>query len=238
MAGWQKGRSAGGRLGELQLWQQRSMNSHMHTQGHSILPARLGNAWGPPMAPPLTCPPRPPSLPLPLRRDVWIHVLFFTSSLVCLIFGLVHFFRGPLDTPLAISLIFMVYNIIPQFLLLQVRPAGWGGKGLQVASWWGGWEGTLRAEPPIHGKSMPACLHPQRPCSHLQLPHLPLPLSPQYVVYRKPLVFNAVCKLAMLLSTAVLILGVVLVWLLYPRSYDYKQVGGGGTQAVKRSRML
>ncbi|PRW56955.1 Six-hairpin glycosidase [Chlorella sorokiniana] len=102
---------------------------------------------------------------LPIR-DVWIHVLFFTSSLVCLIFGLVHFFRGPLDTPLAISLIFMVYNIIPQFLLLQ------------------------------------------------------------YVVYRKPLVFNAVCKLAMLLSTAVLILGVVLVWLLYPRSYDYKQALG------------
>ncbi|KAI7842235.1 hypothetical protein COHA_004148 [Chlorella ohadii] len=48
----------------------------------------------------------------------------------------------------------------------------------------------------------------------------------QYVVYRKPLVFNAVCKLAMLLSTAVLILGVVLVWLLYPRSYDYKQALG------------
>lgn len=46
------------------------------------------------------------------------------------------------------------------------------------------------------------------------------------MVYRKPLVFNAVCKLAMLLSTAVLILGVVLVWLLYPRSYDYKQAGG------------
>ena len=36
--------------------------------------------------------------------------------------------------------------------------------------------------------------------------------------------FNGICKLAMLLSTAVLILGVVLVWLLYPRSYDYKQV--------------
>ena len=74
-----------------------------------------------------------PTLPLPLPlphlpRDVWIHVLFFVSSLVCLIFGLVHFFRGPLDTPLAISLIFMVYNIIPQFLLLQVRAGGctWG----------------------------------------------------------------------------------------------------------------
>lgn len=58
------------------------------------------------------------------------------------------------------------------------------------------------------------------------------------MVYRKPLVFNAVCKLAMLLSTAVLILGVVLVWLLYPRSYDYTQVGGRGVggAAVKRGR--
>lgn len=35
--------------------------------------------------------------------------------------GLIHFFRGPLDTPLAISLIFMIYNLVPQFLLLQVR---------------------------------------------------------------------------------------------------------------------
>ena len=53
---------------------------------------------------------------------MWVHTLFFLSTMVCLIFGLVHFFRGPLDTPLAISLIFMVYNIIPQYLLLQVRP--------------------------------------------------------------------------------------------------------------------
>lgn len=66
---------------------------------------------------------------------MWIHLLFFAASLVCLIFGLVHFFRGPLDTPLAISLIFMVYNIIPQFLLLQVRGVlrrdgpGWAGMG-------------------------------------------------------------------------------------------------------------
>jgi hypothetical protein len=54
--------------------------------------------------------------------------LFFIASLVCLIFGLVHFFRGPLDTPLAISLIFMVYNLVPQFLLLQVGGLwGWVG---------------------------------------------------------------------------------------------------------------
>jgi hypothetical protein len=37
-----------------------------------------------------------------------VSACFFIASLVCLIFGLVHFFRGPLDTPLAISLIFMV----------------------------------------------------------------------------------------------------------------------------------
>ena len=63
-----------------------------------------------------------------LRRDVWMSALFFIASLVCLIFGLVHFFRGPLDTPLAISLIFMVYNLVPQFLLLQVGGLwGWVG---------------------------------------------------------------------------------------------------------------
>lgn len=46
--------------------------------------------------------------PSACRRDVWVSACFFIASLVCLIFGLVHFFRGPLDTPLAISLIFMV----------------------------------------------------------------------------------------------------------------------------------
>ena len=43
-------------------------------------------------------------------------------------------------------------------------------------------------------------------------------------MYRKPMVFNAICKLAMLLSTTVLIMGVVLVWILYPHTYDYKGV--------------
>lgn len=94
-------------------------------------------------------------------------------------------------------------------------------------------------------------LPPLRPCSalcriwDLQASQtikllVPLPLQPtppppqvynlipqylllQYTLYRKPLVFNAICKLAMLLSSAVLVLGVVLVWLLYPRAYDYKQ---------------
>jgi hypothetical protein len=51
---------------------------------------------------------------------VWVSALFFIASLICLGFGLAHFFRGPLDTPLAISLIFMVYNLVPQYLLLQV----------------------------------------------------------------------------------------------------------------------
>lgn len=149
-------------------------------------------------------------------------MLFFLSSLVCLIFGLVHFFRGPLDTPLAISLIFMVYNMIPQFLLLQVRAwgllGGAGRRGGKTA-----WQGALSMDSLLDTSN--------RACQHHSPLHTPAPSShpsSQYVVYRKPLVFNAVCKLAMLLSTAVLILGVVLVWLLYPRSYDYKQVGVGG----------
>lgn len=75
----------------------------------------------------------------------------------------------------------------------------------------------------------------------LSLPPPSSPIPPprsceQYTCYRKPLVFNAICKLAMLLSTAVLVLGVVLVWLLYPRSYDYKQVGGRGAQVGQLCR--
>jgi hypothetical protein len=61
---------------------------------------------------------------------------------------------------------------------------------------------------------------------------IPQYLLLQYTLYRKPLVFNAICKAAMLLSTAVLVLGVVLVWLLYPRSYDYQQVRQGGLRRV------
>lgn len=99
---------------------------------------------------------------LPLR-DIWMTLIWFTFSLVTLIFGLVHYFKGGvLDTPLAISIIFMVYNLIPQYLLLQ------------------------------------------------------------YAAYRPRGFFNVVCKIAMLLSTAMMILGVVLVWVLYPKSYDYK----------------
>ena len=103
---------------------------------------------------------------LPLR-DVWMSTLWFVFSLITLIFGLVHFFKGGvLDTPLAISLIFMVYNLIPQYLLLQ------------------------------------------------------------YAMYRPRMFYNFICKLAMFLSTAMMILGVVLVWVLYPKSYDYKSALG------------
>lgn len=130
-------------------------------------------------------------------------LLFFVSSLVCLIFGLVHFFRGPLDTPLAISLLFMTYNLIPQGLLLQV------GSCLSTGGQLAGWRLLLRCL---------TCCPPT---------HAPLLPPEQYTLYRKPLVFNAICKAAMLLSTILLVLGVVLVWLLYPRSYNYSQVGRG-----------
>jgi cellulose synthase/poly-beta-1,6-N-acetylglucosamine synthase-like glycosyltransferase len=102
------------------------------------------------------------SLPL---RDVWMSSIWLVFSLVTLIFGLVHFFKGGvLDTPLAISLIFMVYNLVPQVLLLL------------------------------------------------------------YAAYRPRTFFNVVCRIAMLLSTAMIVLGLVLVWVLYPKSYDYKAV--------------
>lgn len=98
---------------------------------------------------------------LPLR-DIWMATLWFIFSMVTLIFGLVHYFQGGvMDTPLAISIIFMVYNLIPQYLLLQ------------------------------------------------------------YTVYRPRIFFTLVCRFMMLLSTTMAILGVVLVWVLYPDNYSF-----------------
>jgi hypothetical protein len=103
---------------------------------------------------------------LPLR-DLWMAALWFVFSLVSLIFGLVHYIKGGvLDSPLAISLLFMTYNLIPQYLLLQY--AAWSPRGF----------------------------------------------------------FNAVCRLAMLLSSALMIFGIALVWLLYPRAYDVSSALG------------
>lgn len=68
----------------------------------------------------------------PRRRDVWPSLLFMGFMLPSFIFGTVHLFKsGVIDTPLAISLIYMLYNMIPQCLLLlvsaqsvQQQPAG------------------------------------------------------------------------------------------------------------------
>jgi hypothetical protein len=108
---------------------------------------------------------------------------------------------------------------------------GWWGEVRWLVGW-GGWQdesATRELWPYIRFKFLSTSSSLGLPWSHLPpyLPaSMPTPTLPalQYAVYRKPAVFNAICKLAMLLSTAVLILGVVLVWLLYPRSYDYKQV--------------
>jgi cellulose synthase/poly-beta-1,6-N-acetylglucosamine synthase-like glycosyltransferase len=98
---------------------------------------------------------------LPIR-DVWMATVWFIFSLVSLIFGLITYIRGDVtDTPLAISIIFIAYNMIPLYLLLQ------------------------------------------------------------YAVYRQPMVYNLVCRLMMYTSTVLSLLGVVLVWLLYPRAYNY-----------------
>lgn len=111
-------------------------------------------------------------------RDVWMSTIWFIFSLITLIFGLVHFFKGGvLDTPLAISLIFMVYNLIPQYLLLQ------------------------------------------------------------YASYRPRTFYNIVCKVAMFLSTAMAIMGVVLVWVLYPKSYDYKSALGSSLFFIDSQRI-
>ena len=98
---------------------------------------------------------------LPIR-DIWMSMLWTIAMLVSLILGLVHFFKGGVyDTPLAISLIWLAYNLIPQYLLLQ------------------------------------------------------------YAAYNGRRFFNVVCKITMLLSTACAITGIVLIWVLYPTSYDY-----------------
>ncbi|KDD72154.1 hypothetical protein H632_c3780p0, partial [Helicosporidium sp. ATCC 50920] len=113
---------------------------------------------------------------LPLR-DVWMALFFFTTMLVTLIFGLVHYSRGPASTPLTISLIFMAMNLLPNYLLLQ------------------------------------------------------------YALWRPRVLFNAVCKVAMFLTTALMILGLVLVWCLYPRSYNFGAALGSGVFFLDTQRV-
>lgn len=100
---------------------------------------------------------------LPIR-DLWMASIWFIFSIVTLVFGLITYVRGEVtDTPLAISIIFIAYNLIPLYLLIQ------------------------------------------------------------YAVYRSPLFFTLVCRVMMFISTFLSIFGVVLVWLLYPRTYDYSE---------------
>jgi len=98
---------------------------------------------------------------LPIR-DLWMATLWFLFSIVSLVFGLITYIQGGVtDTPLAISIIFICYNLIPLYLLIQ------------------------------------------------------------YAVYRQAPIYNLICRVMMFLSTFLSLLGVVLVWLLYPRAYDY-----------------
>ena len=98
---------------------------------------------------------------LPIR-DLWMATLWFLFSFVSLVFGLITYIRGEVtDTPLAISIIFICYNMIPLYLLIQ------------------------------------------------------------YAIYRQAPIYNLICRIMMFSSTALSLLGVVLVWLLYPRAYDY-----------------
>jgi len=104
--------------------------------------------------------------------------VWFIFSLVTLIVGLVHFFKGGvLNTPLAISLIFMIYNLLPQYLLLQ------------------------------------------------------------YASFRPRMFFNTVCRVAMILSTFLGIFGLVLIWILYPKSYDYKSALGSSLYFLDTQRV-
>lgn len=126
---------------------------------------------------------------LPLR-DVWMALLFFTTMLTTLIFGLVHFARGPSSTPLVISLIFMALNLIPNYLLLQVRflcmwcvLGVWLGGGGRAFFWregrrMRGAPTAARRGPGMHGPvsgggpchAPAAHTHPQPPTPTLQPP--------------------------------------------------------------------
>lgn len=59
----------------------------------------------------------------------------------------------------------------------------------------------------------------------------------QYAAFRPKTFFNIVAKLMMLLSTAMAIMGVVLVWVLYPRPYNYSQVLGSTMQFFNTQRI-
>ena len=103
---------------------------------------------------------------LPLR-DIWMSTLWFLFSLVAFIFGLVHLIKANVvESPLIISLIFLLYSMIPQYLLLQ------------------------------------------------------------YAAFRPRTFYNVICKFAMLLSSILMIAGMVLVWVLYPKNYDFKAALG------------
>jgi hypothetical protein len=47
------------------------------------------------------------------------------------------------------------------------------------------------------------------------------PIPAQYAAFHPRTFWNIVCRLAMLLSTACALLGVVLVWVMYPSSFSY-----------------
>lgn len=114
---------------------------------------------------------------LPIR-DLWMATLWFLFSIVSLIFGLITYVRGEVtDTPLAISIIFIAYNMIPLYLLIQ------------------------------------------------------------YACFRGPLVYNLICKTMMFLSTFLSLLGVVLVWILYPRAYDYSDALGSSLFFLDSQRL-
>ena len=63
------------------------------------------------------------------------------------------------------------------------------------------------------------------------------PFTPQYGAFRPKTFFNIMAKLMALLSTAMAIMGIVLVWILYPRPYDYSAVLGGAMQFFNTQRI-
>lgn len=62
---------------------------------------------------------------------------------------------------------------------------------------------------------------------HLLLTPSRPPPPPQYAAWRRRPYWNWICKVAMLLSTVCAVGGLILIWVLYPKAYNYPQVRAG-----------
>ena len=169
--------------------------------------------------------------------DLWMPCVVFILLLISFIYGLKKLIssENPENT-LMISLVWVVYNMIPPFLLLWYT---WVGQG-----------STLRVRPPL--LSPFAC----SPAAALPLP-TPAPSAPGRILQHASSVGSAcfelipsvadnvlcspalqfVCKTLFWLSTLLAFGALVLIWLFFPSSYDYGRALGDSHYFFKTQRV-